>query len=245
MNTDLKKCTKCEKLKEKSDFCNYNRNKDGLNHTCKECVKKYQCENRERIRRVNQQYKRNNKEKIKQYLADNKNAMKEYFKKYNKQYYKDNKDKILKNAKIYKNNNKNKRNARDRSRRKTDIKFKTNHILSKSLYKTFKSKGLSKKKRHWEDLTGWTLEEFKNHIASLFCKKMIDGEGVVMSWDNWGSKWQLDHIYPNDLCDNTEEAIIYNWRLENLQPLWKEDNLEKSNDIGWKKDKSRYLPLCP
>lgn len=64
-----------------------------------------------------------------------------------------------------------------------------------------------------------------------------------MTWNNWGSEWQLDHIFPNDLCYNTEKAIIYNWRLENLQPLWKEDNLEKSNNIGWKRDKSRYLPL--
>lgn len=87
MDTDLKKCTKCKELKEKNDFCKYKRNKDGLNHTCKGCVKTYQDENSERIGKVNKKYKQDNKEKIEQYREDNKDKAREYQKQYWTPYY--------------------------------------------------------------------------------------------------------------------------------------------------------------
>ena len=49
-----------------------------------------------------------------------------------------------------------------------------------------------------------------------------------MSWDNYGV-WEIDHIIPISAFDlfNTPPNIIN--ALDNLQPLWKIENINKSN----------------
>jgi hypothetical protein len=52
-----------------------------------------------------------------------------------------------------------------------------------------------------------------------------------MSWDNYGKYgWEIDHIKPlslYDLTDDNQLKEVCNYK--NLQPLWAEDNLKKSN----------------
>ena len=50
-----------------------------------------------------------------------------------------------------------------------------------------------------------------------------------MSWDNYG-KWHIDHIIPLSSA-NSEDDIYKLCHYTNLQPLWAEDNLKKSNKI--------------
>ena len=53
-----------------------------------------------------------------------------------------------------------------------------------------------------------------------------------MSWDNYGSYWEIDHVLPVSKFDLTNEQNIYqcfNWR--NLQPLEARENIRKSNKI--------------
>jgi len=50
-----------------------------------------------------------------------------------------------------------------------------------------------------------------------------------MTWQNYG-EWHIDHIRP--LCsfdfESTQDASFKKaWSLDNLQPLWAEDNLVK------------------
>ena len=61
----------------------------------------------------------------------------------------------------------------------------------------------------------------KDYFESLF------QEG--MSWDNIG-KWHIDHIIPLSGTE-TEEEVIRLCHYTNLQPLWAEDNWEKSDKI--------------
>ena len=48
-----------------------------------------------------------------------------------------------------------------------------------------------------------------------------------MNWDNYG-QWELDHIKPCcsfDLTKGKEQEECFNY--QNLQPLWKIDNIKK------------------
>lgn len=73
----------------------------------------------------------------------------------------------------------------------------------------------------WEKLVGYTLLDLKKHLE----KKFKPG----MSWDNYG-KWHIDHKKPIDKfniisvdCEDFKKC----WSLENLQPLWADENLSK------------------
>jgi hypothetical protein len=75
---------------------------------------------------------------------------------------------------------------------------------------------------------GCTIEEFKSYIESKFYVRKSTGE--IMSWDNYGSEWHLDHVKPLssfDLSDKDQQLEAVNYT--NLQPLWKEDNLSKGS----------------
>ena len=52
-----------------------------------------------------------------------------------------------------------------------------------------------------------------------------------MTWDNYG-EWHIDHKKPKSLFDYDspkDQAFKDCWSLANLQPLWAEDNKNKSN----------------
>ena len=73
------------------------------------------------------------------------------------------------------------------------------------------------------NLLGYTPLELANHIESQF----TDG----MSWDNT-DKWHIDHIRPvaSFNFDSTDHPDFKKcWSLDNLQPLWAEDNLSKGD----------------
>lgn len=70
---------------------------------------------------------------------------------------------------------------------------------------------------------GCTIDQLKLHLESLF----LPG----MSWGNYG-EWHIDHKLPLahfDLRDPRQVAEACNYT--NLQPLWAEDNLKKSDKI--------------
>lgn len=51
-----------------------------------------------------------------------------------------------------------------------------------------------------------------------------------MSWENHGSIWHIDHIRPLasfDLTNKEDVKIACNYK--NLQPLFKEENIRKSD----------------
>ena len=67
----------------------------------------------------------------------------------------------------------------------------------------------------------------KNHIE----KQFKDG----MMWENYG-EWQIDHIIPKSFFKYKSISDVefkMCWRLENLQPLWREENLSKKNNLSF------------
>lgn len=71
------------------------------------------------------------------------------------------------------------------------------------------------------EVLGYSAKELKESIE----KKFTNG----MTWENWG-KWHIDHIKPVSSFDKSEKMSIIN-SLDNLQPLWAQDNLKKSNKL--------------
>lgn len=100
-----------------------------------------------------------------------------------------------------------------------------------SIHFWMKKSGVKKSKRAIKYLN-YNAEDFQNHLEKLF----KDG----MTWDNYG-KWHIDHIRPIASFDiQCEQDISIVWSLDNLQPLWAEDNLKKGSLYnGYKHFKNR------
>lgn len=74
------------------------------------------------------------------------------------------------------------------------------------------------------ELIGCSIDHLMAHISSQFKSGM--------TWDNHGKEWHLDHIHPLskfDVLDMNQAKLAWNW--QNLRPLWKKENLEKSAKI--------------
>lgn len=86
---------------------------------------------------------------------------------------------------------------------------------------SFRKKGYKKFNTSTEDIVGINYDEFKVYLESKF----VDG----MNWDNRG-EWHIDHRIPLSSAKSEEELrkLCY---YTNLQPLWSEDNIKKSDKI--------------
>jgi hypothetical protein len=71
------------------------------------------------------------------------------------------------------------------------------------------------------EIVGCTPEFLKEHLE----KQFTDG----MTWEN-RNKWHIDHIVPLSSA-KTEDELYKLCHYTNLQPLWAEENMKKSNKI--------------
>lgn len=69
------------------------------------------------------------------------------------------------------------------------------------------------------NLVNYNVSQLKQHLENQFTPEM--------SWDNYGSYWEIDHIIPKN-CFNYEKPEDYDfkicWSLLNLRPLSKQEN---------------------
>lgn len=111
-----------------------------------------------------------------------------------------------------------------RKRYRTDPNFKLKQILMTSLSKALKRDKATKILRI-EQLLGINISSFKEYIE----KKFQEG----MSWENHSKfGWHIDHIIPCvnfNLTIRSEQLKCFHYT--NLQPLWWQDNLSKSDKI--------------
>jgi hypothetical protein len=104
----------------------------------------------------------------------------------------------------------------------TDIIYKIKSIIRARLGIFIKSRNITKNNKTFY-IVGCTPEFLKEHIEKQFT------EG--MSWENHSLYgWHIDHIVPLSSA-KTEEEIYKLSHYTNLQPLWSEDNLKKSDKI--------------
>lgn len=72
-------------------------------------------------------------------------------------------------------------------------------------------------------LLGCSVEQLKLHIQSKFSSSM--------SWSNYG-QWHIDHVIPCaafELSEPDQQRKCFHF--SNLQPLWKDHNLQKADKI--------------
>ena len=154
------------------------------------------------------------KTKTKNWSKINHNKVEEY----RKTYYKENIERVKEYKRNYYLNNKDYIN-----------KYMRDYWINKKYIKSWRSilyrysKYFSKEKT---DITLCILKYTPEMLKMRMECQFKDG----MSWDNYG-EWEIDHKKPLSKFDNNSKPFIVN-ALCNLQPLWKSDNIKKSNK--WK-----------
>ena len=130
-------------------------------------------------------------------------------------YYKTNKGKAYKKELYDRDPGKAKRKAL-RNYRKHSLAYNMSRQIRRSL-------GTDKNGAKWEEVVGYSLDELKSHLEKQF--------QPGMTWDNYG-KWHIDHIKPIssfNINGINSDDFKKCWSLNNLQPLWAKDNLQKGN----------------
>jgi hypothetical protein len=178
----------------------------------------YYLKNRDKILKRCKNYQKSNKEKVLEYQKNYRKLHKLEKSNWSKKYYQSNKVKIKKYRKEYFQINKKEIILFRKNRRINNAIVRITNNLRHRIYLTIKKNYKSKKTL---ELLGCSIEKLKKHLESKFIKGM--------SWANYG-KWHLDHIKPCakfDLSKPSEQHKCFNYI--NLQPLWAEENLRKSN----------------
>jgi len=223
----FKICKECKIQKSFEDFHNNKRMKDGFLNICRKCVwlqTKSNPNRKEKIIQSNKKYYQNNKEKFKE-IQNN-------FNKKNPNYHKD----YFKQNHIFKPK---KTEEEKKQHKKEYLKqyFKNNkHFTSlRNLIKNTKEKLNTPKQDKLIIELKYTPSQFKIHIENQFT------EG--MNWNNLNNKkdgWNIDHKIPLSWFKQKTPNYIVN-HLNNLQPMWKKQNLQKNNRYNTPIDKEYYL----
>jgi hypothetical protein len=197
-------CSKCKEEKEVCEFYKHSKNPNIYRGQCKKCMNEFSFDyNKKNSKKIS--------EKGKQRRLENPEINKEkcrMFKKNNPDYFKIWVEKNKEHRKQYINEY----NSDPKNKLKNSLRSRINELLNKK-YNNPRTL----------ELVGCDYQFLIKYIENKF----TDG----MSWDNYGyNGWHLDHIIPVSLA-KTEEDVYKLYHYTNLQPLWAEDNLRKSNKI--------------
>ena len=138
---------------------------------------------------------------------------KEHRKEYLKEYREKNIDNIRKTKRDY-----------ERNRKASDPLYKLISNFRTAIYQVLKESNVEKN-GHYFDILGYTPEELINHLEKQFT------EG--MTWENYG-EFHIDHKLPIssfNIKEIGDEEFMKCWSLDNLQPMWGEENIRKSNKV--------------
>ena len=162
---------------------------------------------------ADKKYRDKNKEKLrnkhKKWYSENKEKWNEYIKEYREK----NVDKIREIKRNY-----------ERTRKANDPLYKLISNFRTAIYQVLKENNVEKN-GHYFDILKYTPEELISHLE----KQFTDG----MTWDNYG-EWHVDHkkaISLHNIKEIGDEEFMKCWSLNNLQPMWGEENIRKSNKV--------------
>lgn len=207
----------------------YSNNKSEINDKRKD----YYLENKEVIIEKSKNYYHDNKSEVlvKQKIDYYKNT--EKYRKRTKDWYIKNKDKAKEYKKTYYKNNidKIKEYRRNYYQMNRDYinEYMRDYWSNKKYIKCWRSILYRYTKYFSKAKIGNTISELK-YTPEMLRMRMECQFKPGMSWENYGD-WQIDHKKPLSKFNINDKACLVN-ALSNLQPLWKIDNIKKSNK--WK-----------
>ena len=162
---------------------------------------------------ADKKYYESNKEKISEYYSEWRENKKEHLKEYQKKWREENRDKLRKTKRDY-----------ERNRKAKDPLYKLISNFRTAIYQVLKENSVEKNKSYF-DILQYTPEELINHLEKQFKDDM--------TWDNYGI-WHVDHKLPItsfDIQEMGDDEFMKCWSLDNLQPMWGEENIRKSNKL--------------
>jgi hypothetical protein len=112
----------------------------------------------------------------------------------------------------------------EKNRKDSDPLYKLIANFRTAIYTVLKESNVDKY-GHYFDVLQYSPEELINHLEKQFKDDM--------TWDNYGI-WHVDHKLPItsfDIQEMGDEEFMKCWSLDNLQPMWGEENIRKSNKI--------------
>jgi hypothetical protein len=112
----------------------------------------------------------------------------------------------------------------EKNRKDSDPLYKLVANFRTAIYTVLKESNVDKY-GHYFDVLQYTPEELIIHLEKQFKDDM--------TWDNYGI-WHVDHKFPItsfDIQEMGDEEFMKCWCLDNLQPMWGEENIRKSNKI--------------
>jgi len=162
---------------------------------------------------ADKRWREKNKDSVREYVKTWYEQNKEHRKKYLKEYRENNVDKIRQIKRDY-----------ERNRKSRDPLYKLISNFRTAIYQVLKENNVEKNKSYF-DILQYTPEELINHLEKQFTD--------TMTWDNYGI-WHVDHKLPItsfNIQEMGDDEFMRCWSLNNLQPMWGEENIRKSNNI--------------
>lgn len=154
-----------------------------------------------------------NREKRLEYFATWQKNNQEHRKEYYKKWRTENVEKWRESKRNY-----------EKTRKHNDPLYKLINNFRTAIYQVLKENNLQKN-GHYFEILKYSPEDLIVHLENQF----KDG----MNWDNYG-EWHVDHILAisrHNIQKIGDEEFMKCWSLGNLQPMWGEDNIRKSNKI--------------
>jgi hypothetical protein len=112
----------------------------------------------------------------------------------------------------------------EKHRKDTDPLYKLISNFRTAIYQVLKENRVDKNQSYF-DVLQYTPEQLIVHLEKQFT------EGIT--WENYG-EWHVDHKLPIssfNIQKMGDSEFMKCWSLENLQPMWGEENIRKSNKI--------------
>tara|TARA_R110000782_G_C14670409_1_gene398919 strand:+ start:212 stop:718 length:507 start_codon:yes stop_codon:yes gene_type:complete len=105
----------------------------------------------------------------------------------------------------------------NQQQRRENIQFRLKDSIRSRIYQSVLNKSDSSR-----DILGCSIEEYVVYLGRMFDKNM--------SWDNYGTYWEVDHIKPISSFNLTKDDEVKDcFNYKNTQPLSVDENRKKGN----------------